>query len=115
MERSIRQGFVSVHLFGAGFIDWSREIQSWVRTLLRNAVTETRRHFRSPEEEERPPLEAVTRRLIKTQLTVKTLMCFIVNCRLHTRELLGLFVVPRYKLPINPDTHANPSHNIPYT
>jgi hypothetical protein len=40
--------------------------------LLRIAVAETRRQFGNPEEEERLPLEAVTRELAKTQLTKKT-------------------------------------------
>jgi hypothetical protein len=35
-------------------------------------VAEARGQFGNPEEGERPPLEAVTRRLVKTQQTEKT-------------------------------------------
>jgi hypothetical protein len=36
------------------------------------SVVEMRGQFSNPEEKERPPFEAVTRRLAKTQLTEKT-------------------------------------------
>jgi hypothetical protein len=40
-----------------------------------------------PEEEERPPLKAVTRqRLVKTQMAEKTEVCALVNCKV--RELM---------------------------
>jgi hypothetical protein len=57
-----------------------REIQSAMSVLqdvvvvfryLRIVVVEARRKFGNPEEEERLPLEPVTRRLVKTQLTAK--------------------------------------------
>jgi hypothetical protein len=42
-----------------------------MRNQLRVAAAEARGHFENPEEAESLPVEAVTRRLMKTQLTEK--------------------------------------------
>jgi hypothetical protein len=42
-------------------------------------VTEARGQFGNPEKSERPLLEAVTRKLVKTQQAKKTYVCAVVN------------------------------------
>jgi hypothetical protein len=54
----------------------------------RVAVAEARRQVGNPEERERPPLEAITRRLAKTQQTENTEVCVLVKCKV--RELVKL-------------------------
>jgi hypothetical protein len=49
-------------------------------------VAEPQGQFGKPEEGERPPLEAVTRRLVKTQQAENTKVCAAVNCKV--RELV---------------------------
>jgi hypothetical protein len=39
--------------------------------------------FGNPEEGERPPLEAVTRKLVEAQQGEKTHLCALVNCRVR--------------------------------
>jgi hypothetical protein len=45
-------------------------------------VTEARGQFENPEKWERPPLEAVTRGLVKTQQAEKTYVYVLVNCNI---------------------------------
>jgi hypothetical protein len=47
----------------------------------RVGVAEARGQFGNPEEVERPPLEAVTRGLVKTQKAEKTYVYAVVNCK----------------------------------
>jgi hypothetical protein len=44
----------------------------FVSCCCEKLVAEARGQFGNPEEEERPPLEAVTRKLVKTQQAEKT-------------------------------------------
>jgi hypothetical protein len=46
---------------------------------LRVVVAEAQGQFENPEEGKCPPLEAVTRRLVRTQQAKKTQVCVLVN------------------------------------
>jgi hypothetical protein len=46
-------------------------------------LAEARGQFENPEEGERPPLEAVTSKLVKTQQTEKTTVRAVVGCRVY--------------------------------
>jgi hypothetical protein len=52
----------------------------------RVAVAEARGRFWNPEEGERPPLEAVSRRLVNTQQPEEVKVCILVNCNVCELE-----------------------------
>jgi hypothetical protein len=84
---------------------------SWPRI----AMTEAWRQFGNPKERECPPLEAVTRGMVKTQLT-ENLVCAVGNCRVFEIAIvLQVLVVMSCKCPINPLTNTNPIYSHTHT
>jgi hypothetical protein len=49
----------------------------------RVAVAEAQGQLRNTEEGALPPMEAITRRLVKTQQAEKTYVCALVKCKVH--------------------------------
>jgi hypothetical protein len=60
--------------------DWFKIIVGLGVSYYRAAVAEAPWQFGNPEEGKRPPLEAVTRELVKTQQVDMAQACAVVNC-----------------------------------
>jgi hypothetical protein len=92
---------------------WKPELtSSWFHSGSRFVVVKALKQFGIPEKGEYPPLEAVTRGLVKVQKTEVSVRT-IVNCRMHELPIVPHWLVFKsWKCQTNPVTNPSPRSRV---